>query len=228
MLPRNFRLCSAPLILVRVVRYLSRVMLATMGLLTFARAQANVVTYHYDNARTGQNVNETLLSPANVNKGSFGFRFSQPVDGYIVGEPLYLSNVTIPGAGTHNVAYVATLNDSVYAFDADSNTGAMRRHYGRSISRTPRRELRPRPEPFFPASSQPATVSRASFPHRSSIPIRERCMWWPRPTRTARYITDCTLWMWLPAWRNSVPESRLEVQRQHRTGRWSHLTACTL
>jgi len=95
-----------------------------VGLSTFAPAQVNVVTYHYDNMRTGQNVNETLLTPANVNKGSFGFRFSQPVDGYITGEPLYLSNVEIPGAGTHNVVYVATLNDSVYAFDADTNTGA--------------------------------------------------------------------------------------------------------
>jgi hypothetical protein len=83
----------------------------------------NVLTYHYDNARTGQDVSETLLTPANVNHGSFGYRFSQPVDGYIVGQPLYLDNVAMPNAGTHNVVYVATLNDSVYAFDADKNTG---------------------------------------------------------------------------------------------------------
>lgn len=93
-------------------------------LVSSAQSQTNVVTYHYDNARTGQNVNETMLTPANVNKGSFGFRFSQPVDGYIVGQPLYLSNVAIPNAGTHNVVYVATLHDSVYAFDADTNTGS--------------------------------------------------------------------------------------------------------
>jgi hypothetical protein len=94
------------------------------GLANFAWSQTNVVTYHYDNARTGQDVNETLLTPANVNKNTFGFRFSQPVDGYIVGQPLYVANVSIPGAGTHNVVYVATLNDSVYAFDADNNVGS--------------------------------------------------------------------------------------------------------
>lgn len=87
-------------------------------------SQTNVVTYHYDNARTGQDVNETMLTPTNVSSTTFGFRFSQAVDGYIVGQPLYMPNVAIQGAGTHNVVYVATLNDSVYAFDADSNAGA--------------------------------------------------------------------------------------------------------
>ncbi len=124
MRPRKIQVCSLSLILVKTARFLTTGVLATVGLLTSVPAQVNVVTYHYDNARTAQNVNETLLNPTNVNKGSFGFRFSQPVDGYIVGEPLYLSNVTIPGVGKHNVVYVATLNDSVYAFDADSNTGA--------------------------------------------------------------------------------------------------------
>ena len=98
--------------------------LAGCALLPPARAQVNVVTYHNDVARTGQNTRETWLTPANVNKSSFGFRFNQPVDGFIVAQPLYLSNVSIPGAGTHNVVYVATLNDSVYAFDADNNTGS--------------------------------------------------------------------------------------------------------
>jgi outer membrane protein assembly factor BamB len=64
-----------------------------------------------------------LLSLANVNPNTFGKLFTQPVDGIIVGQPLYLSNVMISGAGTHNVVYVATQHDSVYAFDADSNTG---------------------------------------------------------------------------------------------------------
>jgi hypothetical protein len=87
------------------------------------QAQVAVTTWHYDNARTGANPNETTLAPGNVNKTQFGKLFTQPVDGAITGQALYLPGVTIPGAGVHNVVYVATMHDSVYAFDADSATG---------------------------------------------------------------------------------------------------------
>lgn len=81
----------------------------------------DVVTYHNDIARTGQNQQETILTTSNVNSSGFGKLFTMPVDGFIDAEPLYLSTLTING-GTHNVLYVVTENDSVYAFDADSGS----------------------------------------------------------------------------------------------------------
>ena len=87
-------------------------------------ARRRVTTWHYNNARTSANTSESLLTPSNVNNRTFGKLFTQPVDGYVVGHPLYLPAVNIPGQGTHNVVYVATMHDSVYAFDADSATHA--------------------------------------------------------------------------------------------------------
>src|SRR6185437_9797223 len=85
-------------------------------------AQAEVLTYHNDNARTGQNLQETILTPTNVNATSFGKLFVISVDGKVDAQPLYVSNLAIPNVGNHNVLVVATEHDSVYAFDAD--TGA--------------------------------------------------------------------------------------------------------
>ncbi len=84
-----------------------------------ARAQVNVLTWHNDSQHTGQNLQENVLTPSNVNARQFGKLFSYPVDGMIFAQPLYVQGVTINGVA-HNVVYVATENDSVYAFDADS------------------------------------------------------------------------------------------------------------
>src|ERR1700676_4852867 len=88
-----------------------------------APSSIDVVPYHYDNLRTGQNLQETILTPANVTASKFGKFGELMVDGKVDAQPLYLSNVAIPGVGSRNVLYVVTEHGSVFAFDAD-NTSA--------------------------------------------------------------------------------------------------------
>ena len=86
-----------------------------------ATAQVSVTTWHVDLARSGANTNETVLTPSNVNKAQFGKLCSFPVDGQIYAEPLYVPGIQI-GGQAHNVVFVATEHDSVYAFDAACGT----------------------------------------------------------------------------------------------------------
>jgi outer membrane protein assembly factor BamB len=85
-------------------------------------AQVNVLTCHNDRLRTGQNLAETILTPGNVNSSTFGKLYLATLDGKVDAQPLYVSGLSVAGQGVHNVLFVATENDSVYALDAD--TGA--------------------------------------------------------------------------------------------------------
>jgi len=95
---------------------------STLGLFLltfFASAQVNVLTSNYDNERTNANLHETILNQSNVNAANFGKIGYFPVDGEIYAQPLYAAGVNISGQGLHNVVYVATMHNSVYAIDAD-------------------------------------------------------------------------------------------------------------
>jgi Legume lectin domain/Chitobiase/beta-hexosaminidase C-terminal domain len=85
-------------------------------------AQTSILTQHYDTGRTGQNTGETVLNPTNVNSTNFGKLFTLTVDGYVYAQPLFVPALVIPGNGTHNVLYVATEHDGLYAFDADTGS----------------------------------------------------------------------------------------------------------
>lgn len=96
-------------------------------------AQVPVLTQHNDNSRTGANLGETLLTPANVQPAQFGKLFTLPVDGEVYAQPLYVPQLDLPQKGARNVVFVATMNNSVYAFDADNpdqSAPLWQRHFG--------------------------------------------------------------------------------------------------
>jgi fibronectin type 3 domain-containing protein len=96
--------------------------------LSVAYGQVDITTWQVDLQHTGANLQETTLSPGNVGSpGNFGLLFTHALDGQSYGQPLYVSAATLGpfnDASTHNVVYVATQHDSVFAFDADSSGGA--------------------------------------------------------------------------------------------------------
>jgi hypothetical protein len=84
------------------------------------KAQVSVTTCRNNNHRDRVNLNETILTPANVNSTTFGKLFSYAVDGYVYAQPLYVPNAAITGQGTHNVLFIATEHNTVYALDPDA------------------------------------------------------------------------------------------------------------
>jgi hypothetical protein len=93
---------------------------ATLAVTSVGTSTTDVLTYHNDIARTGQNLNETILNTGNVTSAKFGKVGFDTVDGHVDAQPLYASGVGVPGNGTHNLLIAATEHDSVYAFEADS------------------------------------------------------------------------------------------------------------
>jgi hypothetical protein len=96
----------------------------------------DVPTYHGDTFRTGWFSNETVLNTSNVNAQSFGLLQTVPLDGRVDAEPLVALQQTIEGQGVHNVVYIATENNTVYALDADSGSTLWQHNFGTSVPYT--------------------------------------------------------------------------------------------
>ena len=107
------------------------IMLALAAPMTTAVGQ--VTTSQYDNMCTGATLNEKILTPQNVNANQFGRLGAFKVDGAVCAQPIFLPGVEIPGKGTHDVLFVATEHDSVYAFDAKRPDDALSRSCGRAL-----------------------------------------------------------------------------------------------
>jgi hypothetical protein len=117
------RTLPARIVLLSIALLVASILILRYGMLVGAAvAFKGALTYHNDNLRTGRNSNEATLTLKNVNYNTFGKLFVIPTDGLVDAEPLYAPNISIPENGTHNVLFVATENDTVYGFDADSGT----------------------------------------------------------------------------------------------------------
>lgn len=104
---------------------------AMVSVINAPQGTASVLTFHNNDARDGVNPNETTLNLSNVNQAQFGKLFALPVDGQVYAQPLYVPNLPVAGV-QHNVVFVATENDTIYAFDADglSDSPLWRKHLG--------------------------------------------------------------------------------------------------
>ena len=123
-LPRDSKVpTSSAHTALRPVSLLIALVFAFWGLRSEAQSVA-ITTSQYNNARTGTNTREKILTPTNVNAAHFGKLHAIHIDGDVYAQPLYLPEVDVPGKGKRNILFVATEHDSVYAFDADGNFDA--------------------------------------------------------------------------------------------------------
>ena len=122
----RIRKCFRPSVMSLEVRNLLSGNSPTLDTVAPAAGGTDVLTYHNDTSRTGANLNETTLTPQNVNASSFGRLFRYTVDGQVYAQPLEVSQVTMGDGTVHNVLIVATENDSVYALDANDPTAGPR------------------------------------------------------------------------------------------------------
>jgi hypothetical protein len=109
--------------------------LASLAATAHTAAAANITTYHYDNQRTGWNPSETALTPATVASGKFGLLAQTTVDDQVDAQPLFVAGLSIAG-GTHDVVYVATESNSVYAIDAHTGAVLLRNNFGPPVPST--------------------------------------------------------------------------------------------
>src|SRR4051794_24073131 len=98
---------------------LGKALLVLAVMVAPAQASQDVLTQRNDSARTGAQLQELILKPSNVSPATFGRLYERHVDGQVIAQPLYVSNLAIPGKGTRNVVFVATRKNWIYAFDAD-------------------------------------------------------------------------------------------------------------
>jgi chitodextrinase len=124
---------------------------------TVSRAQTDVLVSHYDAARTGQNLNEPTLTVPNLSATTFGKVYAFALDGYTYTQPLYKSNLTLPGLGTFNVVFAATEHGSVYALDADSATPLWQRSFINPAAGLTTRTTNPALEDIVPEVSITST-----------------------------------------------------------------------
>ncbi len=110
-----------------------RVCILIAAAVSLATGQTAITTYHVDNGRTGWNSHETVLTPANVGSSSFGLLKTATLDGKVDSQPLYVPGVIITAGknqGLHDVVYVATENNTIYAVDAEAGTVLLSPNFG--------------------------------------------------------------------------------------------------